>query len=188
MKHIRFAISLMVVFALTLVIAGCGDPPWVERGYAKQARQVAVAKGAEKGAPAEFAKAKALYDKADALMNKDKDAPETKQAYNAAKWAFERATWVVMTEPERQAEIDQMNKKLASMEKGWEKFEVEAGKLKADRKVAFEADAKTFKEGLKTAKERVMADTIGVKAKTAAELQPLYDKWDVVFRPVIPLK
>ena len=34
----------------------------------------------------------------------------------------------------------------------------------------------------------LMADTIGVKEKTIAEVQPIYDKWDVVFRPMIPMQ
>ena len=188
MKHVRYAISLMVVFALTLVIAGCGDPPWVERGLAKQARRVAVAKGAETGAPAEFAKAKALYGKADEQVDKDKNGPDAKKYYTEARWAFERATWAVMTEPERQAVIDKTNKQLASLEEGWKKYEAQAGNLNADRKAAFEADAKAFKEGIKAAKDRVVADTVGAKEKTDTELKPIYDKWEIVFRPAIPLK
>jgi hypothetical protein len=187
MSPVRIVVTLMTVLTISLVFAGCGDPPWVERGAAKAAMRAAVAKGADKAAAAEFAKAQDLWDKANAQIDDGKQA-DAKRSYIDAKVAFERATWAVMNKTERQEMNNEMSERLASLENKWEKIEVEAGKLEATKKAAWEADAKAFMEGVKACKEGVASDTIGVKARIDGELTPMYNKWEKALRPLFPLK
>ena len=176
-----------MITALILVISGCGNPPWVERFAARQAMSAALAKGADKKAPAEFAAAKEIMDKANLQVSEWKHT-EAIQTFIKATIAFERATWIVQTASERQVIMDQTNKKLVSLETNFKKLEVEAAKKEAVMKAKYETDAKAFMATIKTAKDGVIKDTIGVKATIAAELQPIYEKWNVAFRPLIPLK
>jgi hypothetical protein len=187
MNHARSAISFMVVFALIMVFAGCGDPPWVERAAAKAAMRTAMAKGADKAATAEFTKAQSLWDKANAQIGEGKEA-DAKRSYIDAAVAFERATWVVMSGTERQTMISETSERLAALENKWKKIEVEAGKLEATKKAAWEADSKAFMEGVKACKEGLASDTVGVKARITSQLEPLFNKWEKAFRPIIPLR
>ena len=50
-----------------------------------------------------------------------------------------------------------------------------------DQKEAWEADAKSFADGLKASKEMIAADPLGAKTK-AGELKAVVEKWDATFK------
>lgn len=187
MKHFRFVAPLMVILGLALILTACNEAPWVMRFDAKQASlaaDAALARGADKAAPAEYSAAMAILDKANAMVKEGKFTPSIK-VYKEAKVAFDKASFATMTEAEKKAVIAETNKKIASLEESWKKLEPAAAQSK--KKAAFDADSKSFAQGIAQAKGTIATDTIGAKAKAEA-LKAVYDKWDYNFRPLIPLK
>lgn len=72
---------------------------------------------------------------------------------------------------------------MATVEEGWKNLEVIAKKSesKMGKKKLWEADLKSFLEGLKAAKEMVATDPAGAKAK-ADQLKRFIDAYDEYFR------
>jgi hypothetical protein len=181
MNHFKYAVSLMLVFALAVVFSGCAKPPEAEKSAAKAAMDSAVSAGAAKYAATDFEAAKKLWDTSETQMT-EKKYKEAKQGYIDAKAAFEKAAGA--GEAGKKAMTDEANAAVASLEKDWKNLEAAAKKIKKkmkDKKDAWTADAKTFAEGLKATKDMVAADPAGAKTK-AGELKSILDKWDATLK------
>jgi hypothetical protein len=170
MKHFKYSVSVLMVLALVLFFIGCAKPPEAEQKAAKAAMDAAVAAGADKYAAADLDAAKKTWESAEAQV-KDKKYKEAKQGYVDAKAAFEKATAAVAAG--KKAVADEAAAAIAALEQGWAALEADAKKAEKkmkDKKAEWDADAKTFMESLKAAKDALGADPIGAKAK-AAELK-----------------
>lgn len=181
MKQFKCAVSFMMVLALVLFFIGCAKPPEAEKSAAKVAMDKAIAAGAEKYAAADFKAAKAIWDGAEAQMTAKK-YDEAKKGYVEAKAAFEKAPAAI--EAGKKAMTEEANALVASLEEGWKNLETAAkgaAKKMKDKKEAWEADTKTFTDGLKATKDAIAADPIVAKAK-AADLKALIAKWDAAFK------
>ncbi len=181
MKRFRYVVSFMVVLALAFVFVSCEKAPDTEKSAAQAAMDSAVSAGADKYAAADFGAAKNLWDTAEAQM-KDKKYKEAKQGYIDAKAAFEKAASGV--EAGKKAMTDEANAAIASVEDGWKNLEAAEKKVEKnmkEKKADWDADAKTFADGLKGAKDMVATDPAGAKAK-AGELKGIIDKWDAAFK------
>jgi hypothetical protein len=180
MKHVRWSVSLFVLFALTLAFIGCSKPPEAEKQAAKAAMDAALSAGADKYAIADLNAAKKIWDEAESQM-KDKKYKEAKQSYIDAKVAFEKAAKAV----EAGKKIaDEARAAITTIEKAWENLEATAKKMERkmkDKKEAWIADAKTFTEGMAKAKEMIDGDPAGVKAKLD-DLKTMVDKWENKFK------
>ncbi len=165
MKHFKYSVSVMMVLALALVFIGCAKPPEAEQKAAKAAMDAAVTAGADKYAVADLQAAKKLWESAEAQV-KDKKYKEAKQAYVDAKAAFEKAAAAVAAG--KKAATDEANAAVAALEEGWKSIEDSVKKIEKkmkDQKEAWEADAKSFEDGLKASKEMIAADPLGAKTK-----------------------
>jgi len=181
MQHFRYSVLFMVVLAFTFLFAGCAKPPDDEKSAAKAAMDAAVSAGADKYDTADFAAAKNLWDTAESQMN-DKKYKEAKQGYIDAKAAFDKATAGAVAG--KKAMTDEANAALVDLENGWKDLEAAAQKVEKkmkDKKEAWEADSKTFTEGLQATKDMIATDPAGAKAKIA-ELKAIIDKWDATFK------
>jgi len=181
MKHFKYAVSFMMVLALTLVFIGCAKPPEAEKSAAKTAMDTAVAAGADKYAATDFNAAKNLWDTSEAKMN-EKKYEEAKQGYVNAKAAFEKAAGAAAAG--KKAITDEVNAAVAGLEEGWKNLETAAKgveKKMKDKKDAWAADTKTFVDGLKVTKDMIATDPAGAKAKSG-ELKSILDKWDAAFK------
>ncbi len=180
MKHLRFSVSLLIVFTLTLAFMGCTKPPDAEKQAAKTAMDAAISAGADKFAIADLNAAKKIWEQAESQMN-DKKYKEAKQSYIDAKAAFEKAAAAV----EAGKKIaDEAKVAMTTIEETWKNLGATAKKMEKkmkDKKEAWMADAKTFTEGLGKAKEMIDADPAGAKAKLD-ELKTIADKWDNTFK------
>ena len=99
---------------------------------------------------------------------KDKKYKEAKQVYVDAKAAFKAAAAVAAG---KKAATDEANAAVAALEEGWKGIEDSVKKIEKkmkDQKEAWEADAKSFVDGLKASKEMIAADPLGAKAKGAS--------------------
>jgi hypothetical protein len=181
MKHFKYSVSVMMVLALALVFIGCAKPPEAEQKAAKAAMDAAVTAGADKYAAADLEAAKKLWESAEAQV-KDKKYKEAKQVYVDAKAAFEKAAAAVAAG--KKAATDEANAAIAALEEGWKGIEESVKKIEKkmkDQKEAWEADAKSFVDGLKASKEMIAADPLGAKTK-AGELKGVIEKWDATFK------
>ena len=181
MKHFKYSVSVMMVLALALVFIGCAKPPEAEQKAAKAAMDAAVTAGADKYAAADLEAAKKLWESAEAQV-KDKKYKEAKQVYVDAKAAFEKAAAAVAAG--KKAATDEANAAVAALEEGWKGIEESVKKIEKkmkDQKEAWEADAKSFVDGLKASKEMIAADPLGAKTK-AGELKAVVEKWDATFK------
>jgi hypothetical protein len=181
MKHFKYSVSVMMVLALALVFIGCAKPPEAEQKAAKAAMDAAVTAGADKYAAADLDAAKKLWESAEAQV-KDKKYKEAKQVYVDAKAAFEKAAAGVAAG--KKAATDEANAAVAALEEGWKGIEESVKKIEKkmkDQKEAWEADAKSFVDGLKASKEMIAADPLGAKTK-AGELKAVVEKWDATFK------
>ncbi|MDP1990951.1 MAG: hypothetical protein Q8K00_07990 [Syntrophales bacterium] len=181
MKHFKYSVSVVMVLALALVFIGCAKPPEAEQKAAQAAMDAAVAAGADKYAVADLGVAKKLWESAEAQV-KDKKYKEAKQVYVDAKAAFEKAAASVAAG--KKAATDEANAAVATLEEGWKGIEESVKKIEKkmkDQKEAWEADAKSFVDGLKASKEMIAADPLGAKTK-AGELKAVVEKWDATFK------
>ena len=181
MKHFKYSVSVMMVLALALVFIGCAKPPEAEQKAAQAAMDAAVAAGADKYAVADLEAAKKIWESAEAQV-KDKKYKEAKQVYVDAKAAFEKAAAAVAAG--KKAATDEANAAVAALEEGWKSIEDSVKKIEKkmkDQKEAWEADAKSFVDGLKASKEMIAADPLGAKTK-AGELKAVIEKWDATFK------
>ena len=181
MKHFKYSVSVIMVLALALVFIGCAKPPEAEQKAAKAAMDAAVTAGADKYAVADLEAAKKLWESAEAQV-KDKKYKEAKQVYVDAKAAFEKAAAAVAAG--KKAATDEANAAVAALEEGWKSIEDSVKKIEKkmkDQKEAWEADAKSFVDGLKASKEMIAADPLGAKTK-AGELKAVVEKWDATFK------
>lgn len=181
MKHFKYSVSVMMVLALALVFIGCAKPPEAEQKAAQAAMDAAVAAGADKYAVADLEAAKKIWESAEAQV-KDKKYKEAKQIYVDAKAAFEKAAAAVAAG--KKAATDEANAAVAALEEGWKSIEDSVKKIEKkmkDQKEAWEADAKSFVDGLKASKEMIAADPLGAKTK-AGELKAVIEKWDATFK------
>jgi hypothetical protein len=94
MKHLKFIVSLLLVFIWLLTVIGCGGPVAAKKRAANCVREISIARGAPTYAPTEFNKAMTLWDKAEALMKEQKEK-EARLVYIEAKDAFENAIWAI---------------------------------------------------------------------------------------------
>jgi PBP1b-binding outer membrane lipoprotein LpoB len=179
MKQVKL-LSVLMVLALVLIVAGCSSPPDAEQKAAKAAMDAAMSAGADKYASADFGAAKKTWDAAESQM-KDKKYKEAKEGYIAAKAAFEKAAAGV--EAGKKAVADQVNGDLANLEGAWKNLDATAKKMekKMKDKDAWTNDAKAITEGLAKAKEMAASDPAGAKAKTD-EVKGMMDKWDGAFK------
>jgi hypothetical protein len=169
------------VLALLFLLAGCAPPPEAEKQAAKGAMDAAVSAGADKYAVADLDVAKKVWETAESQMN-EKKYKEAKQSYIDAKAAFEKAGGAA--ESGKKAASDQASAALASIEEAWKKLEAKAQKMAKqmkNKKGAWVADSKAFKEGLAKAKEMIAADPAGAKPKLD-ELKAMVDKWDNILK------
>ncbi|MBM4312689.1 MAG: DUF4398 domain-containing protein [Deltaproteobacteria bacterium] len=181
MKHLRYLVSLFLVLSLSLVFIGCASAPEAEQKAAKAAMDAAVAAGADKYAVADLQAAKKLWETAEAQV-KDKKYKEAKQSYVDAKAAFEKAAGAVAAG--KKAATDAANSAVAALEEGWKSIEDSVKKIEKkmkDKKEAWEADAKSFMDGLKASKDMIASDPLGAKTK-AGELKAAVEKWEAAFK------
>lgn len=181
MRHFKHSVLLVLLLSLLLAFLGCAKAPEEEQKAAKSAMDAAVAAGADKYAVADHQAAKKLFDTAEAQV-KEKKYKEAKQGYVDAKAAFEKAA--VAAVAGKKAAIEEANQAVAALEEGWKSIEESVKKIEKkikDQKAAWEADAKTFVDGLKASKEMVEADPLGAKSK-AGELKAVVEKWDATFK------
>lgn len=181
MRSLRSLFSVVLVVALALVFAGCAKPPEEEQKAAKAAMDAALSAGAEKYAAADLDAAKKLWETAEGQM-KDKKYKEAKEAYVSAKAAFEKAAGAV--EAGKKAVADEAQAAATALEEAWKAVTEAAKKVEKkmkDQKAAWEADAKSFEEGLKAAKEAIASDPAAAKGKLG-ELKAVIEKWDAAFK------
>ena len=183
MNHFKYAVSLMLVFALAVVFSSCAKPPEADKLAAKAAMDSAVSAGADKYAATDFEAAKKLWDTSETQMT-EKKYKEAKQGYIDAKAAFEKAAGAV--EAGKKAMTDEANAAVASLEEGWKNLEATAkkiGKNMKDKKTkdAWAADTKAFADGLKATKDKIVNDPASAKANVG-ELKSIIEKWDTAFK------
>jgi hypothetical protein len=181
MKHLRYLVSLLLLLSLSLVFIGCASAPEAEQKAAKAAMDAAVAVGADKYAVADLQAAKKLWETAEAQVT-EKKYKEAKQNYVDAKAAFEKAAGAVAAG--KKAATDAANSALAALEEGWKGIEDSVKKIEKkmkDKKDAWEADAKSFVDGLKASKDLIASDPLGAKTK-AGELKAVVEKWEAAFK------
>jgi hypothetical protein len=181
MTRFKYSVSLMLFLALILAFIGCAKPPEAEKSAAKAAMDAAVSAGADKYAAPALDAAKKVWDSAEAQM-KEQKYKEAKQGYEAAKAAFDKAAAAV--EAGKKAVAAEATTALTALEEGWKNLEAAAKgveKKMKDKKDLWAADAKTFADGLKAAKEKLATDPAGAKAK-AGELKASIDKWDATLK------
>ena len=94
MTHFKNSVSLIIIFALTLVFIGCAKPPEADKLAAKASMDTAVSSGADKYAATDFEAAKKLWDTSETQMT-EKKYKEAKQGYVDAKAAFDKAAGAV---------------------------------------------------------------------------------------------
>lgn len=179
MKHLKYSVSLLLL--LSLFFIGCAKPPEAEQKAAEAAMGSAVSAGADKYAVADLQAAKKLLEAAAAQV-KEKKYKEAKQGYVDAKAAFEKAAGAVAAG--KKAVADEATAAVAALEEGWKGIEGSVKKIEKkmkDQKAAWEADAKSFVDGLKASKEMIASDPLGAKTK-AGELKAVVDKWDAAFK------
>jgi len=181
MKYVKLSVSVGVVLALIMVLAGCATPPEAEKEAAKKAMDAAISAGADKYAAVDLDAAKKIWDTAESQV-KEKKYKEAKQSYIDAKAAFEKAGAGV--EAGKKAMADQANVALTALEGAWKNLEAKARKMKKwvkDKKDAWTTDEKAIRDELGKAKEMVATAPAEAKAKLD-ELKPMVEKWENAFK------
>ncbi len=179
MKHVK--VSVWVVLALVMVLAGCATPPEAEKEAAKKAMDAAVSAGADKYAAADLDAAKKIWDTSESQM-KEKKYKEAKQSYIDAKAAFEKAAAGV--EAGKKAVADEANAALTTLEEAWKNLEAKARKMKKrlkDKKDAWATDEKAISDELGKTKEMIATAPAEAKAKLD-EMKPMIEKWENAFK------
>lgn len=181
MKHFRNLVLLTMVLALALMVFGCAKPPEEEQKAAKAAMDAATTAGAGKYAAADLDAAMKIFTAAEAKM-KEKKYDEAKADYVGAKAAFEKTVGAAAVG--KKAVAGEATAALAALEESWKTLQASAAKvaksLKEEKEI-WEADVKSFEEGLKVGKEMIAKDPAFAKAK-ADELKTVIEKWDAVFK------
>ena len=165
MRSFKSLLLLCMALLWALVFIGCARPPEAERSAAQAATDAAVAAGAEKYAPGDFAAARKLWNAAEAQV-KEKKYEEAKQGYIEARAAFDKAA--VGIEAVKKAAAEEVGVALPGLEEGWK--DLQALFQRVEKKVTkgralWETDAKTFVEDLKAVKETFATDPGGAKEK-----------------------
>jgi len=182
MKYYKHLTTFIMILALAMIFIGCSKPPEItESNDATSAMQSAVSAGADKYAATDMEAAYKLMSDADAQV-KDKKYDEAKKTYTDAKVAFDKAAGAVeagkkVVATEVTAAIDA----LGAPWKGIQAAAKKAGKAMGEKKEEWEADIKSFDEGLKAAKETLATEPADAKAKVD-ELKALIEKWDTTFK------
>ena len=181
MKYFRCLVPLIMVLALVLMFIGCAKPPEAEQNAAKAAMDAAIAAGADKYAVADMDAAMKLYDAAEAQV-KDRKYEEAKKTYADAKAAFEKAPSNV--EAGKKVVRAEATAALKDLEASWK--DLQASEKKVDKKMKdqkedWEADTKTFDEGLKAGNDMLASDPAGAKEKVN-ELKGIIEKWNASFK------
>lgn len=167
-----------VLLAAALAGFGCASPPEAEKKAAEEAMSAAKAAGAETYAPSDFAAAADALKAAETQMGAKK-YNEAKTAYVKAKELAGKAAAAV--EAGKAAVKSQVESALVDTGKRWQELEGKvkavSKKLKAEQKQAWEADAKSVKEALETARVATGTDPLAAREKLGPVVAAL-DKWD----------
>lgn len=185
MKNKKWLAAAMMTLALAAMFSGCAQPPEAEKSAAKTAMDAAVSAEAPRYARADYNAAMALWDASEAQV-REKKYQEAKQSYIAAKGAFEKAAGAVAVGKKAvvgEVSADEMNDAVASLEADWGKLQTLARKVekKLEKKKLWEADAQTFRAGLKATRELIATDPISAKLKFNA-LRPFIDSYTMIFK------
>ena len=181
MKIFKCLVSLIMVLALVLMFIGCGKPPEAEQKAAKAAMDAAIAAGADKYAVTAMDAATKIYDTAETQV-KNRKYEEAKKTYADAKAAFEKAPSGV--EEGKKVARAEANAALKDLGVSWKDLRASAKKVEKemkDQKEDWEADIKTFDEGLKAGKDMIASDPAGAKEKVD-ELKGIIERWDATFK------
>ena len=183
MTYFKNSVSLIIIFALTLVFIGCTKPPEAEKSAAKAAMDTAVSSGADKYAAGDLDAAKKIWGGAESQM-KEKNYKEAKQGYEAAKVAFDKAAGAA--EGSKKVAVAEANAVVAGLEEDWKNVKTAAKKLTKKmkdkkQKDAWVADTKAFTDGLKAIKDKIANDPASAK-ENAGELKSIIEKWDTAFK------
>jgi archaellum component FlaC len=141
----------------------------------------AITAGADKYAVADMDAATKLWDTAEAQV-KDKKYEEAKKTYADAKAAFEKAPSGV--EEGKKVARAEATAALKDLGASWKDLRASAKKVEKkmkDQKEDWEADIKTFDEGLKAGKDMIASDPAGAKEKVT-ELKDIIERWDANFK------
>jgi hypothetical protein len=179
MERFKYSAPLMIAVALAFILAGCAKTPNAEKCAAHAAMNTAMSIGADRYATTSFRTATAFWATAESQMT-DKKYEKARQAYIAAKSAFEKA--IVIAETGKKAMTNAVTAALPSIENDWKILETtarKAGKKMKDKKADWAADDKAFTEGLQAAKDMVATNPLGARAKIAG-LMLIIDKWDAL--------
>lgn len=187
MKNAKWVVAVMMIMASVCTFIGCTNPPEAEKSAAKTAMDAAVAAEAPRYARADFEAAIKLWGASEAQMQ-EKKYKEAKQGYLTAKAAFEKALGAVAAGKKALAgEVnpEELNAAIARLEADWENLQVLARKVdaKLEKKKLWEADARTFSEGLKAAKNMIAADPVSAKLKIDA-LRPFIEAYTAIFKQI----
>jgi hypothetical protein len=183
MTHFRHSVSLMIIFALTVVFIGCAKPPEAEKSAAKAAMDTAVSSGADKYAAGDLEAARKIWGDAEAQM-KEKNYKEAKQGYEAAKVAFDKVVGAV--EGSKKAAAAEAKAVVAGLEEDWNKLKMSAKNLTKkmkDKKMkeAWTTDTKAFTDGLSAIKDKIANDPASAKENVGG-LKSIVEKWDATFK------
>ncbi|MFZ3116499.1 MAG: hypothetical protein WA133_14075 [Syntrophales bacterium] len=186
MKNAKL-LTVVMILALAVTFSGCTRIPEAEKSAAKTAMDAAIAAEAPRYAHADFEAAMQLWDTSEAQVQ-EKKYKEAKRGYLAASAAFEKAEAAVAAGKKAlvgEVNADELNAAIARLEADWENLQVLAKKLgaKLEKKKLWEADAKSFAEGLKAAKNMSAADPVSAKLKIDA-LRPFIDAYTAIFKQI----
>jgi hypothetical protein len=168
-KRSMFLASLMMTVMLAVVFSGCSNPPEAEKSAAKTAMEAAVSAEAPRYASADFEEAIKIWDTSEAKV-KEKKYTEAKQGYIDAKAAFEKASGSVAAGKKAvvgEVNTDELKAVVARLEEEWKNLQTLAKNVEAklQKKKLWENDAKTFTEGLNTARDMIATDPVSAKLK-----------------------
>ena len=193
MKNAKWVVAVMMIMVSVSMFIGCTNPPEAEKSAAKTAMDAAVAAEAPRYARADFEAAMQLWDTSEVQVQ-EKKYKEAKRGYLAASAAFEKAEAAVAAGKKAlvgEVNADELNAAIARLEADWENLQVLAKKLgaKLEKKKLWEADAKSFAEGLKAAKNMSAADPVSAKLKLDF-LRPFIDSYTKIFKQLeaVPAK
>ncbi len=186
MKNAKL-LAVVMILALAVTFSGCSRIPEAEKSAAKTAMDAAVAAEAPRYARADFEAATQLWETSEAQMQ-EKKYKEAKHGYLAARAAFEKAEAAVAAGKKAlvgEVNADELNAVIARLEADWENLQVLAKKVgtKLEKKKLWEADAKSFAEGLKAAKNMIATDPVSAKLKIDA-LRPFIDAYTAIFKQI----
>lgn len=176
---------VVTLLALSLVAVACASPPEAEKKAADSAVAAAQAAEAEKYAPSEFAAMTAAIKKAEAEMS-SKAYKEAKASYESARDLAEKAARAAEAgKAAAKAAADKARadaeKQIADLDTRWKELQTRAAvvtrRLKADQKVAWDANGKAIGDALDAARTSLASDLSAAKAKVEA-IPAMLDKWE----------